>query len=261
MKVGTTWTCVRGDSACAGGLNATHASLTLCLTISSITCRFLELDVREAHVEEKVNALETMKVLLTAGSDQEQRLRGSIEHLKQQHALELMLAKEAADTVEADLSDKLVRAEIEIARLVRDVRVLQAGADRQENLQRSALEAIDRVAQREDTLRLEHGRMLEDKQRAMKLYQAEYGRHVNAIEKERAVLDALIAEQQGSCLRTRQRDSAATPSNKQVSADEAAMMARVLNYKAEAEEARLGAKLSEETVAEQAKVMRVRQGV
>ena len=224
--------------------------------------RFLELDVREAHVEEKVNALETMKVLLTAGSDQEQRLRGSIEHLKQQHALELMLAKEAADTVEADLSDKLVRAEIEIARLAREVRVLQAGADRQENLQRSALEAIDRVALRESTLRLEHGRMHEDKQRAMKLYQAEYGRHVNALEKERAVLDALIAEQQqGSCLRTRQRDSVATPSNKQDSADEAAMMARVLNYKAEAEEARLGAKLSEETVAEQAKVMRVRRGV
>jgi hypothetical protein len=37
--------------------------------------RILELDVREAHVEEKVNALETMKLLLTTGSAHEQRLR------------------------------------------------------------------------------------------------------------------------------------------------------------------------------------------
>jgi hypothetical protein len=35
---------------------------------------WLELDVREIHVEEKVNALETMKLLAT-GSAHEQRLR------------------------------------------------------------------------------------------------------------------------------------------------------------------------------------------
>ena len=36
--------------------------------IAALHARALELDVREQHVEEKVNALETMKLLLTTGS-------------------------------------------------------------------------------------------------------------------------------------------------------------------------------------------------
>jgi hypothetical protein len=47
--------------------------------------RFLELDVCEAHVEEKVNALETMKLLLTTGSAHEQRLRAGLEQPAEQN--------------------------------------------------------------------------------------------------------------------------------------------------------------------------------
>lgn len=83
--------------------------------------RFLELDVREAHVEEKVNALETMKMLLTSGSANEQRLREAMLQLVDHNHMELMLVKEESNARESDLNDKLIRAEIEIQRLGSEV--------------------------------------------------------------------------------------------------------------------------------------------
>ena len=57
---------VANADGCGGGMPRRAAMMH---------ARILELDVREAHVEEKVNALETMKLLLTTGSAHEQRLR------------------------------------------------------------------------------------------------------------------------------------------------------------------------------------------
>ncbi len=84
--------------------------------------RFLELDVREAHVEEKVNALETMKLLLTTGSAHEQRLRAALEQLAEQNRMDLILVKEECDARETETNDKLIRAELEIERLRSQVR-------------------------------------------------------------------------------------------------------------------------------------------
>jgi hypothetical protein len=83
--------------------------------------RALELDVREQHVDEKVNALETMKLLLVAGSTKEQRLLEALEGIGEQHRLELMIVKEEADARDSLLSDKLIRAEMEIQRLSAEV--------------------------------------------------------------------------------------------------------------------------------------------
>ena len=83
--------------------------------------RFLELDVREAHVEEKVNALETMKMLLTSGSANEQRLREAMRQLEEHNHMELMLVQEESRTRESSINDKLIRAEIEIQRLGSEV--------------------------------------------------------------------------------------------------------------------------------------------
>ena len=49
---------------------------------AALHARALELDVREQHVEEKVNALETMKLLLTTGSAHEQRLRAALDQVR-----------------------------------------------------------------------------------------------------------------------------------------------------------------------------------
>ena len=93
--------------------------------------RALELDVREQHVEEKVNALETMKVLLSAGANNEQRLRDALDELGEQHQLEMMIMKEEADARDSLLSDQLVRAEMEIQRLSAEVRVAFPAQERQ----------------------------------------------------------------------------------------------------------------------------------
>ena len=106
-----------------GGLRGKKASLPSdpAEAEAALRARFLELDVREAHVEEKVNALETMKLLLTTGSANEQRLHDALQQLAEQNRMEVMLVKEEADARETDISDKLIRAEIEIQRLKSEV--------------------------------------------------------------------------------------------------------------------------------------------
>jgi hypothetical protein len=88
----------------------------------AMRARFLELDVREAHVEEKVNALETMKLLLTTGSLNERRLRAALEQLAEQNRMDSILVKEECDARETEINDKLIRAELEIERLRSQVR-------------------------------------------------------------------------------------------------------------------------------------------
>ena len=61
----------------AAGSDGAHSA-----EIAALHARALELDVREQHVEEKVNALETMKLLLTTGSAHEQRLRAALDQVR-----------------------------------------------------------------------------------------------------------------------------------------------------------------------------------
>ena len=89
--------------------------------VAHLQKRALELDVREQHVDEKVNALETMKLLLIAGSTKERALLEALEGIGEQHRLELMVVKEEADARDSLLSDKLIRAEMEIQRLSAEV--------------------------------------------------------------------------------------------------------------------------------------------
>jgi hypothetical protein len=229
---------------------------------AELRARFLELDIREIHVEEKVNALETMKLLLKAGSLNEQRLHETIKSLLEQNETELMIVKEEAIARESHISDKLIQAEIEIQRLRSEVRIFKAGVERQERVEQSTINLLDRVSMREDTIRLENDRIHEEKQRAMKHMTLEYTKQLQELKKEKELYESLSAGLQQQPRRTGAgvtkghgspgKGSRGTDGD----ADAEDIMDRLLKTKSQLEAALLRAKVAEDTVLEQAKLTR-----
>jgi len=229
---------------------------------AELRARFLELDIREIHVEEKVNALETMKLLLKAGSLNEQRLHETIKSLLEQNETELMIVKEEAIARESHISDKLIQAEIEIQRLRSEVRIFKAGVERQERVEQSTINLLDRVSMREDTIRLENDRIHEEKQRAMKHMTLEYTKQLQELKKEKELYESLSA---GLPHQPRRTGAGVTKGNGSPSkrgrgtdggADAEDIMDRLLKTKSQLEAALLRAKVAEDTVLEQAKLTR-----
>jgi hypothetical protein len=229
---------------------------------AELRARFLELDIREIHVEEKVNALETMKLLLKAGSLNEQRLHETIKSMLDQNETELMIVKEEAIARESYISDKLIQAEIEIQRLRSEVRIFKAGAERQERVEQSTINLLDRVSMREDTIRLENDRIHEEKQRAMKHMTLEYTQQLQELKKEKELYESLSA---GLPHQPRRTGAGVTKGNGSPSkrgrgtdggADAEDIMDRLLKTKSQLEAALLRAKVAEDTVLEQAKLTR-----
>jgi len=229
---------------------------------AELRARFLELDIREIHVEEKVNALETMKLLLKAGSLNEQRLHETIQSMLEQNETELMIVKEEAIARESHISDKLIQAEIEIQRLRSEVRIFKAGVERQERVEQSTINLLDRVSMREDTMRLEHDRIHEDKQRAMKHMTLEYTKQLQELKKEKELYESLSA---GLPHQPRRTGAGVTKGNGSPSkrgrgtdggADAEDIMDRLLKTKSQLDAALLRAKVAEDTVLEQAKLTR-----
>jgi hypothetical protein len=229
---------------------------------AELRARFLELDIREIHVEEKVNALETMKLLLKAGSLNEQRLHETIQSMLEQNETELMIVKEEAIARESHISDKLIQAEIEIQRLRSEVRIFKAGVERQERVEQSTINLLDRVSMREDTIRLENDRIHEEKQRAMKHMTLEYTKQLQELKKEKQLYESLSAGQPQQPRRTGAGVTTGhgSPGNGSRGTDGGAdaedIMDRLLKTKSQLEAALLRAKVAEDTVLEQAKLTR-----